>query len=564
MKFSELKIRVPKIEQVKEKYEELVEELNNAKTSEEALKVVKKSFKYGDSISTDLTVISVKYSINTLDKKLEKASNKADEISPLITQYSNLFDRAVLNSKFRKELEEKLGKHYFDMLENQEKVFSDVIVEDMIEENKLVNKYDTLLASAQIEFEGEKRNLSQIGAFMSSKDRETRINAAKAYYGFLEEHDEEIGEIYDKLVKVRTKMAKKLGYENFVEFGYRRLGRLDYNAEMVKGYRKQIEEVVVPEVSKLVKRQCERINIKNPLFVDLNLEFVDGNATPKGDINYLVESARKMYHELSSETGKFFDFMVDSELMDLEAKKGKMGGGYMTYMPKYKAPFIFSNSNGTSSDVDTLTHEFGHAFQGYVSSKIKVPAYRSPTLEACEIHSMSMEFFAYPWMEYFFKEESEKYKYSHLAGAISFLPYGAAVDEFQHFVYEHPEVSHKERCAKWREIDRKYRPWINYEGFEFLENGGYWTRQSHIFGVPFYYIDYTLAQVLALEYKCEMDKNREKAWKKYLKLLNLGGKYPFIELIEKAHLRNPFIDGNVAKVIKPQVKILKNTDDKNL
>ena len=564
MKFTKLPLKVPNLEKVKIQFENLIEEFNNAASSKEAYDVIKKYFKLSDQLATEFTIISIRFSIDTLDKKNIRANEIANEISPQINNFSTKFDKAVLESKFRKELEEKLGKHYFDILENNQKVFNEVIIEDLIEENKLVNKYEALLASAQIEFEGEKRNLSQLGKFMTSKNRDTRINAAKAYYGFLKENDDKIGDIYDKLVKLRTKMAQKLGYKNYVEFGYRRLGRLDYNAEMVANYRNQIKEVVVPEVEKLVQRQIKRIKIKNPLFIDLNLEFLSGNATPKGKIDELVRNASKMYHEMSDETGKFFDFMVDSELMDLEAKKGKMGGGYMTYLPKYKAPFIFSNSNGSSQDVDTLTHEVGHAFQGYLSSKINNPALRSPTLEACEIHSMSMEFFARPWMELFFKEDKDKYLYSHLSNAISFLPYGVAVDEFQHFVYENPEATHKERCLKWKEIDHKYRPWLNYDGFDYLENGGYWVRQTHIFSTPFYYIDYTLAQVLALQFKCEMDKNREKAWKKYLKLLKLGGKYPFIELLEKAKLRNPFEDGNVKKVIKPQIKVLKTFNDQEM
>lgn len=564
MKFSELKIKVPSLKKIEGKYNALIEELKAAATADEAYKVIKKAFKFEDDVNSDITIISIRHTIDTLDKKVTKASDLCDEITPQITSYYNAFLKEVLNSKFKPELEEKLGSYYFEMLENQMKIFDDKIVPEMIEENKLVNKYDSLIASAQIPFDGEILNLPQLGKYMSSVDRDTRIRAAKAYFGFLEEHDDEIGDIYDKLVKIRTEMAHKLGYKDFVELGYKRLGRLDYDAEMVKGYRDQIRDVVVPQVQKIINKQKKRIGIKNPLFVDLNLKFLTGNATPKGDTSHLVSCAQQMYHEMSKETGQFFDFMIESELMDLDAKKGKMGGGYMTYIPRYKAPFIFANSNGTSSDVDTLTHEVGHAFQGYLSSSIKVPEYRNATLETCEVHSMSMEFFAYPWMESFFKEDKEKYIYTHLSDAISFLPYGVSVDEFQHFVYENPEATHKERCAKWREIEKKYRPWINYDGFDYLEKGAYWVRQSHIFGSPFYYIDYTIAQVLALQFKCEMDKDRAKAWKKYVKLLKLGGKYPFLTLLEKVHLRNPFIEGNVKKVILPQMKVLNSIDDTKL
>ena len=560
MNFDNIPLRVPNVEKVKKQFEIFINDFKNAKTCLEALQILKKVFKYEDNLVTELTVISIRFSVNTLDKKIANANNKADEISPIISDICNDFNLELLNSPFKNELENKLGKHYFDILEVNKKIFSKQIIPDLIEENKLINMYDSLLASAQIEFQGEVRNLTQLGKFMSSANRETRLEAAKLYYGFLKDNDEKIGNIYDQLVHLRTNTALKLGFKSYTELAYLRLTRLDYTPEMVEEYRKQIYEYVVPQVAKLMKEQSIRINIKNPLFVDYNLKFLSGNPVPKGNINDLVSAASKMYHEMSKETGEFFDYLVDNHYMDLEAKKGKMGGGYMTYLPKYKTPFIFANSNGTSSDVDTLTHEFGHAFQGYLGSKILVPDLRMPTLESCEIDSMSMEFFAWPWMNLFFGEDADKYKFMHLSDAISFLPYGVAVDEFQHFVYANPNITHKERCKKWAEIDKKYRPWMNYDGFDYLENGGYWVRQSHIFGTPFYYIDYTLAQVLALEFKCEMDKNRSKAWKKYIKLLKMGGKYPFLELLEKDHLRNPFIDGNVKKVVAPQLKLLKTFD----
>ena len=561
MKFEEYPLRVPNVKRIEKKIEGFIEDLNNATCKEDAIKVLKKFFKLNDDLSTDFNVIMIRNTIDTRDPVYEKAMEKLDEGMPLITSISNRFVKELLNSKYIDDLKEKFGAHLFNMYENSLRCFDDAIIEEKVEENKLVTQYQKLMASAKIEYKGETLNLSQLGKYLSSKDKEERYQAAKLYYGFIEEHDKEFGDIYDRLVKLRDQMAKKLGFKNFVELGYLNLGRLDYDASMVKEYRKQIEEVVVPVVSKLRKKQARRNDIKNPNFLDYNVDFKSGNAKPIGNSEFLVSKASEMYHDMSKESGEFFDFMVDNHLMDLDAKEGKSGGGYMTYMPRYKAPFIFSNSNGTSQDVDTLTHEVGHAFQGYLSGAIKVPDYRAPGLEACEVHSMSMEFFAYPYMELFFSDQADKYRFSHLDGAISFLPYGVEVDEFQTWVYEHPDATHEERCAFWRELDKKYRPWIKYGDFKYLDKGTIWIRQSHIFASPFYYIDYTLAQVLALQFKCEMDKNKEKAWKKYLKLLKLGGKYPFRELLEKAHLRNPFIDGNVKKVIKPQEKLLNGIDD---
>ena len=563
MKFEEMPLVVPNLKKAEKTFSTLENRIKNAQTKEEAIKVVKDYFKASDELESEITIISIRNSIDTRDETYEKANEVCNEILPVISGYTQSFNKALVESKFKPELEEKFGKYLFERIENSFKTFNESIIPELQQENKLVTEYEKLMASAQIEFKGEKRNLSQLGKFLSDTDRDTRLQAAKLYFGFLSDNDKRFGEIYDELVKIRTRMAQKLGYKNYIELGYLRLDRLDYNADMVKGYRDQIYECVVPVVKKLRVRQAKRLNIKNPLFIDYNLEFLSGNAKPVGNTEYLVNCASKMYHEMSPESGEFFDFMVDNHLMDLDAKAGKRGGGYMTFIPRYKSPFIFANSNGTSQDVDTLTHEVGHAFQGYLCANVKVPDYRMPTLEACEIDSMSMEFFAWPWMDLFFKDQADKYRFSHLDGAISFLPYGVEVDEFQHFVYENPNITHEERCKKWAELEKKYRPWLNYEGFDYLINGKYWIRQSHIFASPFYYIDYTLAQVIALQFKCLMDKNYAKAWKKYIKLLKLGGKYPFLTLLEKAKLRNPFIDGNVKKVIKPQIKVLDSFDDKN-
>lgn len=563
MKFEEMKKHVPNVKACEKKLNELREKLEKAETKEDAFKVMKAYFKFTDNLESDITIISIRNSINTLDKEYEKAMNKCYEVMPLIQEQTTKFEKAILDSQFKDDIAKKFSSLLIKRIEVSQKLFTPKNIELQIEESKLVNEYNKIIASAQLDFRGEVLTLTQIGKYLSDADKETRLEAAKLYYGYLEENDEKIGQIYDRLVHIRDTMAKNLGFKSYIEYQYLALGRLDYNEEMVAGYREQLHEVVVPVVKKLRKRQAERLGIKKPTFLDYNLNYLSGNAKPIGDSEFLVKKAQEMYNDMSEESGKFFNFMVENHLMDLDAKKGKQSGGYMTFIPKYKSPFIFANSNGSAQDVDTLTHEVGHAFQGYLGANIKVPGERMPTLEACEIDSMSMEFFAWPYMDKFFGENDDKYRFSHLDGAISFLPYGAEVDEFQHWVFHHIDATHEERCAAWQEIDKKYRPWMNYDCIPFLNKGKIWMRQSHIFGAPFYYIDYTLAQVLALQFKCEMDQNKEKAWKKYIKLLKMGGKYPFIELITKAHLRNPFIDGNVKKVIKPQVKVLDSFDDKS-
>ena len=559
-KFEDYPLNVPSAKRLEKKIGQLVQELKECGSALTAVPVIKKMNKLMESVHTDMSVIYVLATLDTTNPVYKKAQDKCDEISPLISSYVQEFNKLLAKAKYRKDLEKTFGSYLFKMIDNSLKTFDEKIIPELIKENKLSSQYDQVMGSAQIEFRGGVYNLAQIGKFAQDPDQETRREAAKALDGWLGEKEEVLGGIYSELVQVRTEIAKKLGFKNFIELGYLRLGRCDYTAKEVANYRKQIAESVIPVANKLYKVQMKNLGIKNPQYYDYNLSFKSGNPTPVGDMKYLVGVAKEMYDDMSKESSVFFNHMIDCHLMDLDARPGKAPGGYCTYFDAYKTPFIFANFNGTQGDVNVLTHEVGHGFQAYLSSSIKVPEYRSPTLEACEIHSMSMEFFAWPYMEGFFGKDAEKYRYCHLADAIEFLPYGITVDEFQHWVYENPNATHLERCAKWREIETRYTPHKKYDELPTLNHGAYWLRQSHIFSTAFYYIDYTLAQVIAFQFLVEMEKNREKAWKKYVKLCKCGGKYPFVELLNQNKLRNPFDDGNVEKVIKPLVKILKGFD----
>jgi len=402
-----------------------------------------------------------------------------------------------------------------------------------------------------------------MGPFLQSLDRDTRHRAQLKTSKFFEENEKELDEIYDEMVKLRHKIAKTLGYENYIQLGYDRLGRTDYNHQDVKNYRNQIFTEVVPVVQELIQRKAKRIGIEEPKSYDLALSFKTGNPTPKGGVEWQVNVAKNMYQEMSKETGEFFNFMLDHELLELDSKPGKAGGGYCTYIPKYHSPFIFANFNGTSHDVDVLTHEAGHAFQIY-SSKDLIPSYRWPTMEAAEIHSMSMEFLAWPWINGFFKEDTEKYQFYHLDSSLSFLPYGAAVDEFQHGVYQNPEMTPDERKTLWRNIEKKYLPFKDYDDDHFMDKGTYWFKQGHIFSVPFYYIDYTLAQVLAFQFFVSSQENHQKALEKYISLCRLGGSKSFVELVESTGLNNPFKKGTIKSVIEPIKAFLDQINDQEL
>lgn len=563
MKFSEFKYERPDLDKVKKSLEEKLELINTGKDLKTEIKAAYDIFNINDDIGTQGVLVSIRNSIDTTDEFYEKEQEFFDENGPVLREYEQMFIEKLLDSPNREGLEKEFGKLMFLRGELARKTFKPEIIPDLQLENKLSTEYSKLQASAKIPFKGEIYNLSQMAPFLQDLDRETRHQAQLAVSKFFADNEAQFDRIYDDMVKVRTKIAKELGYENFVQLGYDRFGRTDYTAKDVKEYRDQIYEDIVPLVNELTNRKAKRLGIEDPKSYDLALSFLSGNPTPKGDRAWQVERAKKMYDEMSPETSKFFNFMLDQELLDLDSKKGKQGGGYCTYIPSHNAPFIFANFNGTSHDVDVLTHEAGHAFQVY-SSRDLIPEYRWPTMEAAEIHSMSMEFLAYPWIESFFLQDTAKYKFSHLAGAVSFLPYGVAVDEFQHEVYEKPEMTPEERKQTWRRIEKKYLPFKDYGDDTFMEKGTYWFRQGHIFSSPFYYIDYTLAQVCAFQYWIKSQEDHTKALDSYIKLCKLGGSKSFLGLVEEAKLKNPFKKGTVKEIVKPIRAYLDSVDDLKL
>ena len=564
MNFNDYKYEHLDLEKIKGDFSELIGSFEKAENVERQIEAFDKIIKLRNHIETMQTLVSIRHSIDTNDEFYDKENEYMDEISPILFGFTNDFYRVLVNSKFKDKLIKKYGKLLFDLAENTLKIFSNEIIPDAQEENRLSSKYSKLIASAKIDFDGKELNLSQMVPYTQSKDRKVRIEAAKKVAQFFAENQEEFDNIYDSLVKVRTKMAQKMGYKNYVEFGYKQLSRLEYDAKMVEGYRKQVLENIVPLHTELRKRQEKRLGVEKLRFYDEAIKFNSGNADPHGSPEWILNHGKTMYKELSKETDEFFTFMTENNLLDLLSKKGKMSGGYCTYIPEHKSPFIFANFNGTSHDIDVLTHEAGHAFQVYQSRGFDVPEYLWPTYEACEIHSMSMEFLTWPWMNLFFENDTDKYKFIHLSEALLFIPYGVTVDEFQHWVYENPEVTPQERREKWLEIEKKYLPTRDYGEAEELKNGILWFRQGHIFSSPFYYIDYTLAQVCAFQFWIKSRENREKAWQDYLNLCKLGGSKSFFELMKSANLKNPFEDGTIAAVIPKIKEYLDSVDDMNL
>ncbi len=568
MKFRDFTYQRPDVEKYKEYFENQLTKLENAMNCEAQIEAIHEINILRDEFDTMGRLANIRYTINTMDEFYLSEKKYIDSVMPMLKDYDTRFYKLLIKSKFRKKLEEKIGKHLFNLAEIAVKTFAPEIEEDMIKISDLTTEYRQLMASAKIMFEGEERNLSGFGPFTSSTDRAMRKKASETKWSFFKDNAEQFDRIYDDLVKARDTMAKKLDYKNYIELAYTNLKRTDYNADDVAAYRKQILETIVPVVQKLREKQKNRLGLDKLYYYDEGIHFPTGNATPKGTIQETLDNTLKMYNELSPETAEFFQHMYNTELMDLENKKGKAVGGYCTFLKLFASPFIFSNFNGTEDDIRVLTHEAGHAFQGYSSKDFEISEYVNPTLEACEIHSMSMEFITWDWMDLFFKEDTNKFKYFHLVRALEFLPYCVAVDEFQHWVYENVDVTPKERNAKWREIEHKYLPSKDYEDNALLEEGRFWQQQRHIYEKPFYYIDYGLAQVCAFQFWKKINSSSKKehtaALKDYIKLCKAGGSQSFLDLLDYANLESPFKKDTVKKAIKPIVAYIESIDDSSL
>ena len=561
MTFKEYQYNRPTIETFKENFEKLLHQFTHATSFEEQNNALAAINDLRAEFESMYNLCLIRHTIDTTDDFYEKENAFFDNSMPHYQDLEAQYYKALAASKWRKQLEKQWGSQLFTIAELTVKTFKPTILENLQEENRLKSEFKKVKAAAKINFRGEQLNLAALVPYEVSSDRATRKAAADAKWQFFQEKGEQLDQIFDQLVKVRHQMAQKLGYNNFIELGYARMTRSDYTPEMVENFRQQVQQYIVPYATKLYQRQAKRIGLDSLKYYDNSFRFKTGNPSPKGSPEWILANAKEMYSELSQETREFFDFMTEKELLDVINRQGKATGGYCTFISKYQSPFIFSNFNGTSHDIDVLTHEAGHAFQVFSSRDIGINEYLWPTYEACEIHSMSMEFFTWPWMEKFFKEDTDKYKFYHLSSGLMFIPYGVAVDEFQHRIYENPHLTPLERHGIWKEIEQKYMPHLDYDGNEYLEKGAFWQRQNHIFETPFYYIDYTLAQVCAFQFWMRDQANHKEAWVDYVKLCKTGGKYSFLKLVELANLRSPFESGIVQDIVEVIKNWLDDIDD---
>lgn len=561
MKLSEMQYVRPDMNAVEIDFRELLRAFSGATSADQAVASVDKLNQLRQRTSKMFVLVNIRNSVDTADSFYKEEKRFSDKNQPRMATLTNAYYKALTTSPYRSQLEERFGKQFLNKAELTIKTFTPEIVDQLARENELYTEYSDITSTAQIEFRGETLNIPQMGKHLSSPNRDTRREASFAVSSFMAEHGDKVDEIYAEQVQIRTAIAKQLGYENFVQLGYDRMQRSDYTAEMVAKFRAKVKQYIVPLAASLRERQRQRIGVETLYNFDEPFHFPSGNPLPKGDPDWMVAQAKQMYEALSPETGEFFNFMVDNELMDLVAKKGKRPGGYCTPIPSEKSTFIFSNFNGTAGDVVVLTHEAGHAFMAYEARENTVPENGMPTFEAAEIHSHSMELLTWPWMDLFFQEDADKYRFVNLSGNIFMLPNLCLGDEFQQWVYENPDVTTAERRDKWSSLEKEYLPTRIYLDNPHLESGAAWHQILHFFMRPFYYIDYALAITCAQQFWKKSLTDKEATWADYLHLCQVGGSKSFLELVKEGSLTSPFEDGCMESIVGDINDWFANVDD---
>ncbi|MGC9271584.1 M3 family oligoendopeptidase [Acidiphilium sp.] len=509
------------------------------------------------AINTWSALTDLRFQQNTADAAAQAALDYRDAFLPVAQNYETALKQRMLGHDDRTAVINAVGAHAVALWELDVGVFSPEIEADLEQEAKLAARYTALTASVQIEIDGRIVNYEGMAPYREHIDRAVRHAAEQKIDAFFGEHAAALDQIYDDLVRLRHGMARKLGYENFIALGYKRMRRLDYGPDDVARYRDAIAAHVTPLIARLLEQRRAIFGWDKVFAWDERIIDPLGNPTPLGGHDDLLAAGQAMYDRMNPEIASFYRSMKDGGFLDLKNRPAKGNGGFCTTFDSVGMPFIFANFVGTSGDIDVLTHEMGHAFQAFASRDLPGVDYLTPGMESAEIHSMSFEFFAHPHAGLLVGEAAAaRYRQMHLIAALAFLPHGACLDHFQHEVYANPDMTPAERRATWRRLEQRYTPWRDYGDLANSAAGGAWQPVLHLYLMPFYMIDYALAQCCALQFWSRSRKNYTVALDDYIALCRRGGSAPFLDLVKSAGLISPFEPGALEAAVAEVARIL--------
>ncbi|MCA9285054.1 MAG: M3 family oligoendopeptidase [Phycisphaerales bacterium] len=464
-----------------------------------------------------------------------------ENVEPKLRQASFDLDRRIVECPFAAELDQDRYGVLLRDLKTDVELFRPENIPLQTEITKLDQEYSQVNGAMTVHFRGEEETMARMGRFLEETDRATREAAWRAVQERRAADRDRINGIFDKLVARRHQTAINAGFANFRDFQHKRMRRFDYTPEDCQRYHEGIEQVVVPLLRRLNAERATELGVDPLRPWDLAVD-VKGRQPlrPFKAADELVDKTSRVFHRMRSDLGQMFDAMRGGGCLDLESRKGKAPGGYQYQRQRSRRPFIFMNAAGLHRDLVTMVHEAGHAFHSTFSKDDPILHYRNSPMEFAEVASMSMELLAFPFLDEFYSAaEADRARRHHLEDLATKLAWIAQIDAFQHWIYTHPTHTPAERGEQWVALTQRFGPAVSWAGIEdFLPDQ--WHRQLHLFGVPFYYIEYGIAQLGALQLWLQARQDLSSALDNYARAMTLGGSRPLPELFEAAGLRFDF------------------------
>ena len=566
MQFSAYKYERPDVNTLLQKTEALCRALSAAENFAEADAVLARFHGEREIFSTAAQVAEIRFSQNVADPFYSAENEFMGGSRPLIEESGLRFYRALLASPFKDDFARKYGDIFIEKLTQQSLSADGRITKLMQEENALCAEFYSISAMSSIPFMGKNLPAEQLYPYKGHKDRAVRKAAYEAEGRYFLQYKDRLEDIFDRLVQNRTAQARALGYKDFSELGVLRMGRLGYGLKEIAAYRAAVKKYWVPAVAKIKELQRQRLGLDTLKGYDNLLYFPDYNPVPHGSAEDMLKACDTMMHALGKETGEMFEALLKNGMFDLDSRHGKAAGGYCGSVDALRLPFIFSNFNGTTMDVDVLIHESGHALAAYEAYKNSiVPELREASAEVCETHSTAMEMLSMPYHSLFFREDTDRYDLFLMERTLTYLPGGCAGDEFQTVVYQHPEMTKAERNALWKELTRTYTPhFADFDDIPLYSDGGDWLMEGQYFVNPFYLVDYGMARNLSLQLFLQSETEPEKAWERYISFVKLGGTESYIGAAQAAGLKLPFYEENIKNTIEKMLCWVERQNEKVL
>ena len=490
----------------------------------------------------------------TCDTESEEKRNAflgfMSNIRPKLSEFSDALNRRIVNHSSVDELPSRYDLMLRGMRTDVE-IFRKENIPLGVRQTELVTEAQTINGAMTVEFEGEERTFPQMSKYLESNDRSKRQSAWMAMAERRMEDSERLSEIFDELISIRHQMATNSGFESYTQYMFRAMHRFDYSIEDCLEFHESVESVCMPILKKINQERCDGLGIGELSPWDVNEKGGSGPdihgrdpLRPFETVDEMVEKLSEMFHEISNDLGGKFDKLVEMDTLDLDTRKGKAPGGYQYYLEKSRVPFIFMNAAGLQGDLETMIHEAGHAFHSLYCGHLELIDERDYPIEFAEVASMSMELLTQPWWDKFYEsEEADRARRAHLEGVVFLLPWIATIDSFQHWIYANPGHSREERAEVWLSIRDKFgsdMDWTGHTDFRELS----WQQQGHLFGVPFYYIEYGIAQLGSLQlWKTQMS-DPQKALDDYANAMSLGNTRTLPELFAAADLELGFNEGH--------------------